>query len=376
MATAPATVEDADAGELAARLRSAPFVRVVAPATGDSLAASGVLARALTRRSTPFQVCIDPVPETLSTDDELVVGLGVAGGDVSITDRPASVVAAETARELGADPDPILALAGVTAAGLSPSAAPALLDAVVDRSTVERRPGLAIPTDDPVDGLAHSTLLHVPQSGDLDAARAAFDVTETPDEEARRRLASRVAIEASASTTRAADTVERVLRPYATPEAPFATIGGFGDVLDAAARERPGTGVALALRDDGATRTSVLDAWRAHARSVHATLSAATTGRYDGVFVARVEEGSPARLGTVARLCLDFQSPEPAVLVVGDDAAAAASATETELGRTMADAVRAVDTEGLSCGGPRRATARFEADGEVSRLITAFREAL
>ncbi|MFD1596730.1 hypothetical protein ACFR97_14435, partial [Haloplanus litoreus] len=76
MSTAPATAEDADAGELAVALRSAPFVRVVAAATGDSLAASGVLVRALRERSTPFQVRVDPTPDPPpGDDDELVVDL-------------------------------------------------------------------------------------------------------------------------------------------------------------------------------------------------------------------------------------------------------------------------------------------------------------
>jgi hypothetical protein len=387
MSTAPAIVEDADAGDLAAALREAPFVRVVATASGDPLAASGVLARALRERSTPFQVRVEPVPDPLPADgDDLVLGLGVPSGDIALVGdgQPVSVAAADAVRRLGADPDPILALAGVAATGRPLGDAPALLDAAAERTAIDQRPGLAVPTTDLADGLAHSTLVHGPHSGDPEAARAALAAVgvsadaelETAD---RRRLASWLAIEASASTSRAAEAVERMLRPYATPEGRFATVAGFGDVLDAAARERPGTGVALAIRDAEATRSAVLDAWRTHARAVHAVLSDAATGRYDGVFVARVEDVGPGRLGTVARLCRDFASPEPAALVVADGAAAAASVAADGLGAAMAEAVRAVDADGRHVGGSRWATAQFdEADAnvEVSRFIAAFRGAL
>ena len=393
MSTAPAVPEDADdAGEVAAALREAPFVRVVAAANGDALAASGVLARACRERSTPFQVRVDPIPDpTPGEGDDLVVGVGAAGGDVALAGAdPASLVAAAAVRELGVDPDPMLALAGVAATDrpLDSGDAAALLDAARERTAVERRSGLATPTPDLADGLAHSTLVSAPVSGDPETAREALsrlDLPSEPTDEDRRRLASWLAIEATASSARATEAVERALRPHATPDARFATIEGFGDALDAVARERPGTGVALAIRDGGPV-AATLDAWRGHARAVHETLTAATTGRYDGVFVARVDEADPGRLGTVARLCRDFQSPEPVVLVVGgaataagsDGAAAAAAASvdDARLADATREAVRAVDADGTSAGDARRATARFDADEEVSRFITAFREAL
>ncbi|WP_251331087.1 exonuclease RecJ [Haloplanus pelagicus] len=383
MSTAPETVEDADAGELAAALREAPFVGVVSAANGDSLAASGVLARALRERSTPFQIRVDPVPDPLPGDgDDLVVGLGVTGGDLALAGhrRPASAAAAETARELGVDPDPVLALAGVAAADRPVGDAASLLEAAARRRTIDRRPGVAIPTADLAEGLAHSTLVHAPQSGDPELAEetlAALGVSVEPSDEGHRRLASWLAIEAStSSSSRAAEAVERALRPHAIPDGRFATVEGFGDVLDAAAREQPGAGVALAIRDGAERRSAVLDAWRAHATGTHTALADATTGRYDGVFVARVADEDPGRLGTIARLCRDFRSPEPVVLVVADDAAAAASTSGVALGRTMAEARRSVDADGQSRGGPRRATATFDDTVEVSRLITAFREAL
>ncbi|RCU48133.1 exonuclease RecJ [Haloplanus salinus] len=383
MSTVPAVPEDAaDAGDVAAALREAPFVRVVAAADGDALAASGVLARACRKRSIPFQVRVDPVPDpTPGEGDDIVVGVGAVGGDVALVGAdPASLVAVATARELGVDPDPLLALAGVATAGrpLGADAAGTLLDATRERTTVERRPGLATPTPDLAEGLAHSTLVRAPVSGDPEAARTALSrlgLPSEPTDEDRRRLASWLAVEATASSARATEAVERALRPHATPDARFATIEGFGDALDAAARERPGTGIALAIRDDGPV-AGTLGAWRGHARAVHEALTAATTGRYDGVFVARVDETDPGRLGTVARLCRDFQSPEPVVLAVGEGAAAAASVDDARLADASREAVRSVDGSGTSAGDARRATARFDSDGEVSRFITAFREAL
>ena len=44
------------ASDVAADLREADFVRVLARADGDCLAAAGLLARALTKRAVPYQV--------------------------------------------------------------------------------------------------------------------------------------------------------------------------------------------------------------------------------------------------------------------------------------------------------------------------------
>lgn len=382
MSTAPATAEDADAGEVAAAVREAPFVRVVAAADGDALAASGVLARALRESSIPFQIRIDAVPNPVPGDgDDLVVGIGAAGGDLALSGaEPASLTAAAAARELGVTPDPLLALAGVATARrpLGAGDAATLLDAARERTVVERRPGVAVPTADLGEGLAHSTLVSTPISGDPEAARATVSdlgLSAEPTDGEHRRLASWLAIEATASSARAAEAVERVLRPHAIPDASFATIEGFGDVLDAVARERPGTGVALAIREAG-LRTATLDAWRTHARAVHGALAASATGRYDGVFAVRVDDSNPGRLGTVARLCRDFRSPEPIVLVVGEDGgAAAASVDDARLGAAMAEAARTVDAGGTTAGDGRWATARIDSI-EVSRFVTAFREAL
>ncbi|MFB6108529.1 MAG: exonuclease RecJ [Haloplanus sp.] len=383
MSAAPAPTEES-AAAVAAAVRDAPFVRVVAGADGDALAASGVLARALRNAGVPFQIRVDAAPTPRpGEDDETVLAVGTTGGDHALSTRPASVAAFETARELGDDPYPVVALAGVVAAGsaLGADDSAAVLSAADDR--LRRRPGVGVPTADLAEGVAHSTLVSAPVSGDPEAARAALadlELSAEPTDDDHRRLASWLAIETATApdaSERSAEAVERALRPHATPGGPFETVEGFGDVLDALARERPGTGVAVAIRGvDEARRREALEAWRTHARAVHGALADATTGRYDGLFVARVEASAPPRLATVARLCLDFHSPESVVLVVSEGAAAAASVEARELGRATATAVESVDAEGTSAGRSRRATARFEDGVEVSRFIAAFREAL
>jgi hypothetical protein len=385
MSTARAADEDAPGETVAARLRTAPFVRVLARADGDSLAASGLLTRACRALGVPFQVRTAPVPTVDVNDESLVVVVGTTdatGSDLVLgtSDTPASVTAFAAARELGTDPDPVVALAGVVAAGSVPGAdgSDAALDAAAEAALVDRRPGVAVPVADVGDGIAHTTLAHGPFSGAVESVRADLAELDLPaelDADAHRRVASLVGVQtatAEGATPRAAETVERLLRPYATPEAPFATVGGFADVLDAVARERPGTGVALALGHEA--RDAALSAWREHALVAHDALRSATTGRYDGLFVARVDADTPpSALGTVARLCRDFRSPEPTVLVVADGAAAAAATDDaaTDVGSALATAATGFD--GTGGGTPTAGDARFDASTED--FLTAFREA-
>jgi hypothetical protein len=379
--------EDAStASEVAAALRDAGFVRIVAQADGDALAASGVLARACTDIGVPFQVSATrfPTHHAESRDDKsVVVTVGTTGGDVSLLGRSASVAAYEAADELGGSPDPVLALAGVVAAGVLPGddESAHLLDAAGDR--LVRRSGVATPTNDLADGLAHSTLVHAGFSGNSEAVQAELAELGLPvdlDDDAHRRVASLVALSVAGpegATPRASDAVERALRPYELADGPFATLGGYADVLEAVARELPGTGVALALGHDA--RAPVLDAWRDHASAAHAVLHEATTGRYDGLFVARTND---APVETAARLLGDFRSPEPIALVVTDAEAAAVSVDDREpddpeagvigLGNAMRQAASAVGGDGT--GSARRGYARFDADAK--EFLSAFREAL
>jgi hypothetical protein len=387
------TPDSADAPEsVAAALRDAPFVRVVCRADGDALAAGGLLARALRRRGVPFHVRAAAFPAAGETrdDDGVLVGVGtrLPGADLTLApgDGTASLRAHDVAAVLTADgetgPDPLLALAGVVAAGDHPGAADgSLLTVAEETGAVTRRPGVGAPVADLADGLAHTTLAHASFSGDWEAAAAALaplDLPAEPDADAHRAVASLLALDVAgddAATARAAEAVERALRPYETPDAPFETLSGYADVLDAVARERPGTGVALALGHDA--RVPALEAWRAHATAAHRTLREGHTGRYEGVFVARAPDASSdhvGRLATAARLLCDFRSPEPVALVVGDGLAAVAGTNPV-----ATDAVRAVvdqfgDGGGAWSGTPTRAAARFAADAPDAEVIAAVRE--
>ncbi|SHH32214.1 hypothetical protein [Halobaculum gomorrense] len=404
MSTAADPPTEADPERVASALSGAAFVRMYPRPTGDALAAAGVLARALDERGTPFQVRTtrgDAVPD--GDGSALAVGwpapnaTGIAPGS-----RPVSAVAAAIADALGADPDPLVGLAGVVAAGTvsGDGASGGLLEEAERRGVVDRRPGVAVPTADLADGLAHSTLIRTPYSGDAEAARevcADLGIADSDgddlDEGDHRRLASAVALDATADATeRAVSAVERALRPYATPTGPFATLGGHADVLSALARERPGLGVALALGGDVAD--AALATWRDHAARVHEALADPTTGRYDGAFVARVEAApadAPA-LAAAARLVHDYASPEPVALVVSDDAAAAASDGSSDVTAALGAGVDAttdsdegdrddpagVDRDGEHAaviGDDRLGEARF-AGGDVQAFIGAFREAL
>lgn len=365
------------ASDIAAQLRDADFLRLVAAPTGDALAAAGLLARAV---DGPYQATVAAFPTDAerATGADCTVGLGLDAGDVTVPDAPLGRLAFTVADALG-EADPWLALAGAVAAGAEPSGAP------LEAADPDRRPGLAVPTADPADGLAHTTLAHGSFSGDREAAAAVFDGVDgsggpdsadtDTDEAARRRRASLVALTvAEESTPRGATAVERLLRPHVG--GPFGTVGGYADVLDALARSQPGLGVALAA--GAGDREAALEAWRAHGQRAHAALAAATTARYDGVLVAQCERGDPERapqappLGTVARLLAQYRSPEPVVLAVADGRAAAHAADGTDAGRATAAAAAAVD--GTAAGTARAARARFRAD--TTEFAVAFREAL
>jgi len=385
------------ASDVAADLREADFVRVLARADGDCLAAAGLLARALTERGVPYQVRVgrfgatvaDHDPDSDSAPDEsagesgdTTVGVGLdpaADTHIPADATPASVTAFDAAQDLGTSPNPVLALAGVVAAGhpaghLEGAGESAhVLEAARDAG-VERRPGVGVPTDDLADGLAHSTLAHADYSGDTGAAQATLAELGLPadlDESAHRRVASEVALAVAGgdtATDRAAEAVERALRPHVTPDGPFATVEGYADVLEAVARERPGTGVALALGHDA--NTDALDAWRTHAERAHEVLREGTTGRYDGLFALRTDE---APVETVARLLRDFRSPEPVALVVSESEAAAAAVEDFGVGAAIREAARAVG--GSGGGTPTRGYAEFDPETDTKEFLSAFREA-
>jgi hypothetical protein len=358
--------------DIATRLHDAEFVRLVAAATGDALASLGLFAAALDGAGTPYQASVAAVPDDAAraTEADLTVALGrpLSGADIELgLASPTSRLAYDATAEL-TSPDPMVALAGLVADGEVPSGS-ILEDA--QAAGIGRRPGIAVPTTDMADGLAHSTLLHGPFSGDVEAADelvAGATSTDEPTADDHRRIASLVALAIAGderTSARGVEAVERSLRPYIGT--PFETVGGYADVLDAVARTRPGLGVALAV--GAADRDAVLAAWRDHGARAHSAINEATTGRYDGLFVVRC--GGDAPVGTVARLVSSFRSPEPVVLVVGDGQAAVESLDGTDAGRVIGDAAAAVGGDGG--GTTARGRARF--DDEDAAFVLAFREA-
>ena len=358
------------ASDVARRLDDADFVRLVAAADGDAVAAMGLFARTLDARDTPYQATVAPLPERAdrTTDADLTVAIGREAATADLTlglTGPASGTAFDAATDLGS-PDPVLALAGIIAAGEIPGGK--ALEAA-EAAGLDRRPGVATPTTDLVDGLAHSTLVAAPFSGTVESAGELLgDIqTEGDDEETHRRVASLVTLAVAgddSGTERGTHAIERFLRPYTG--GPFETVGGYADVLDAVARQAPGLAVALAVGRLDTERA--LEAWRTHGESAHAALAEAKTGRYDGLFVVHCDGTAP--VGTVARLVRDFHSPEPVVLAVADGEAAAAGPAKSGVGETMATAAQSVGGE--SGGVPTRGRARFDADSE---FVLAFREA-
>ncbi|MFB6117642.1 hypothetical protein [Halosegnis sp.] len=358
----------APAESVAVACRNAGLVRLTATADGDALAALGQLGAALRAAGVPFHASVAPFPAAPATDADLTVAFGSDGGDVAVTDGPLSATAYDAARALGADPDPLLAMAGAVAAGHTPGGDMPFYEAA--QSQLTRRPGVATPVADPVDGLAHSTLVHAGFSGDPAAtgdALARLSLPESLDETAHRQLASLVAVTATADATkRATEQIERSLRPYAG--GPFHTLGGYADVLDACARTAPGLGVALAVgtargEGDSAHATEALTAWRDHGQTAHAALHEGATARHDGLFVVRTSGDAP--LGTVARLAWAFRSPEPLALAVGGKTAALYGTDAADLARDLA---RATPAEAVA-----RATSGRITGIETDRLETEVR---
>ncbi|PSQ41806.1 hypothetical protein BRD14_05635 [Halobacteriales archaeon SW_5_68_122] len=352
--------EDAP-GRTAAAIREAGFVRLVGTADGDALAATGLLARALEATGTPYQASLATVPDPSTADADCTVAVGHAPGgaiDAIVEGTPLSTAAADIVRELddGAV-DPALTLAGATCASAEPSGRP------LEAAGLERRPGVALPTEDRIDGLAGSTLVHADFSGDEEAAEAALAGL---DDEQGRRLASLVALSVvEDAVPRAAEAVERALRPYECDR--FETLGGYADVLTAVARERPGVGVALALGRD--VEATALETWRDHGQRAHTALRTADTGRYDGLYAARV--GKDAPLGTVARLCFEYRSPEPLALAVTDGRAAVFTETGVDVEGPLRAAATALNGRATARDG--RGAATF--DGTADEYLVAFREA-
>jgi hypothetical protein len=128
--------------------------------------------------------------------------------------------------------------------------------------------------------------------------------------------------------------LQRVLRPHVHEACPYATIEGFGDVLDILARTAPGLGVAAAI--GGIERTVALDAWRDASEAVHAAVTRADVPADAGDHVVCTSV-SAADAATVARLLRDYVTAAPTVLVA-DDTGAALATTDVDAREALEDA--------------------------------------
>ena len=357
-------------GGIATTVREARLCQLLPRADGDAVAAAAILAGACDAADTPYHVSAIRTREGLrsrlaSADpdaDAVVIGAR-APEQPALSGSSASREAHEVASALGVSPDPALALAGVVAAGADPAdATPGLLE----RADAEPVAGVAIPTDDAADGLAHTTLAHAAVSGKRERVVEELDgLGADPDP---RDVASLLALAVAGSdgaTARSATAVERAIHPYRIP-GPFRTVGGYADVLSALARRAPGLALALAMTGEG--REAALSAWRERAVRTHDAVRSAETARYDGLTVARID----GPVAPTARLLRDFRSPEPGVLAVGDGEAAIATVS-TGAGDAIEAAAEAAGDSGL--GREDRGYARFEPE-RTDAFVDAARGAL
>jgi hypothetical protein len=356
--------------EIVATIREAGLCRLVATGRADAVAAATILATGCNAVGVPYHVCTVRTREELQSRlaaadpdaDAVVVGAD-SPGTPGIADAPASRRAYEIAGELGADPDASLALAGVVAAGVDPAdATPGLLD----HADADPTPGVATPTEDLADGIAHTTLAHANFSGEKRRVEAELaELGASPDPRDVASLLALAAVGPASASTRSATAIERAVRPYRI-SGPFPTVGGYADVLSALSRRSPGLAIALAM--NGESQDVALSAWRERAVRTHGAVRSADTERYDGLLLARVD----GPVAPVARLFRDFRSPEPIALAVTDGEAAIA-ATETGVADAIEAAADAAGGSGLGHG--LRGYARFETD-TTDALIDAVRGAV
>lgn len=349
------TGTDGETAGLAADLRGARLARVVSRADGDGLAAAAILGRALAAVGIPRHLSLAPSAAAAASRLEeagTAVPLGVPDSDCRFESAARCAYAA--ARELGTDPDPGLALAGSVAAGIEPQG-PAL-DAARERG-MQVRPGLAVPTADLATGLAYSGHVHASFSGDRAAAQEFLDnlgLPEELDEAARERVASAVALEATDATARAATAIERALAPRTAPTG-FETVGGYADVLSAAAARDPGRALAALLGSED--HETLVALWTDYGTALHDGVEAVTA---DGAVATGRVEAIPPR--DVARLARDFAVPAERVYVAGPASIALATADPAarSLLETRFDSQQIAGTETL-------ATVRTDSNVETVR---------
>jgi hypothetical protein len=354
MATTGTATESRDPVNLASDLHDADLVRVVSRADGDGLAAATILGAALADRDIPRHLSLAPsrkrVAPRLEGDDTVIV-LGFQGFEQSCNADSAAACAYELAQELGTDPDPGLALAGATVAGVPP-ADPAL-EAARDRGLTQR-PGLAIPTADMATGLAYTGWLHAEFSGDEEATTkflADLDLPEPMNEQGHRMVASAVALEATDTqpSERASTAIANAVGPRTTPTA-FETIGGYADVLNAATKMDAGAALAALLTG---AESRLLEMWQMYGAKVHEAV--AELPQTETPVETATVEGIPPE--DVARLGRDFRVPADRFYVEGPATIALATREETAI-ETLENRV----PEAAVSGTNTLATVRTDAD--------------
>ncbi|MEF8772042.1 hypothetical protein [Halodesulfurarchaeum sp.] len=357
MATTGTATESRDAADLASDLHDAELVRVVSRADGDGLAAATILGDALADRDIPRHLSLAPsrnrVAPRLEGDDTAIV-LGFPDFEQSCNAESAATCAFEMAQELGTDPDPGLALAGGTVAGVR--AQDPALSAAQDRGLTQR-PGLAIPTADMATGLAYTGWLHAEFSGD-EAATSEFvadlDLPEPMNERGHRMVASAVALEATDTlpSERATKAIANAVGPRTTPTA-FETIGGYADVLNAAAKMDAGAALASLLTG---AESRLLEMWQVYGAKVHEVV--AELPQTETPVQTATVEGIPP--DDVARLGRDFRVPADQIYVEGPETIALATREETAI-ETLENRV----PEAAVSGTNTLATVRTDADLET-----------
>jgi hypothetical protein len=326
MATTGRSTDAASDPDRAATLvRDADFLMLLGSEDGAALAAVGIIGAALDDLGVPYQASLVPssaAAETRLVDEGLAVTAGLEAGDLALSRDTPALAAYDVATALGADPDPVLAIAGAVAGGTVPNGA--ALEAAT-ASGVERRPGVGIPTEDLAVGLAYSGLLHADFSGDEEAARSFVDAldADADTDAARTRLASMIGIEVSDAAGGSQGGLERVLAPMSSP-GPFETIEGYADVLSALAQTDPGTGIAFVLGH--ASPTDALESWKTAGAAIHRGVVSLDLSRVGDVAVGTVDGVTPV---PVARLARDFRVSDPNVLV-GNGEAVALATTERD----------------------------------------------
>lgn len=288
-------------------LATASFVRLVTAPTAEAIAACGMISRSLQSARVPFHASIT-VAAQATCENATTVSIGHSpslAADHCLGPGHAVAEASDLLRDQGLEAEPGLQIGRV----LGPTD-----EKRGSGRSDSREAGLGMAVPELVDGLAHSSLVHGPYSGDPALAREFLDGIDAEDPQ---HVASAVALGTMADTaqsSRAGWALSRFLGPRHTPEGPFETAAGTADVFDLLAPVDPGLALSIACGDTGA-RERALGTWRRQSTALHDRLANASVESHSGVAVVQTDIDSVEPL---ARLVLDYLAPEASVAVVSD----------------------------------------------------------